>query len=139
MSTISRRRLLTGGATLLAALLVPPYWRSPVGVRRAALAERLAARFGDLDAVRAVGSQYVRTAPAEAQATLLENAIAAAAGVDAPTLAAATDRDLGRHLSEAVRSDLWSGRTVRLDGWIVARTEGRVIALAHLHDPRGPS
>jgi len=37
--------------------------------------------------------------------------------------------DLAAHLSRKVREDFGAGRVEMLDGWILSRTEGRLIAL----------
>ena len=77
-------------------------------------------------ALLSVGRQYVADHPDEAT----PEALRAALGIGGE---AATEPSelLARHRT-AVRDDLASGRTVDVAGWVLARTEARIAALAAL-------
>ena len=100
-------------------------------VTSAPLASRLGGLFEHPDSARVLGRAYLRAFPAEATVAKLERALAA--GVDG-RLSAASDDELRALFALRARLDFAQEDTVVLDGWIVARTEGRLAALAALGD-----
>lgn len=114
---LSRITLLTGAALL-------------AGTRRPALAqsraERALACLSDRAAARRVGRDYLAAHPHEADAARLSALIEAALGPDSGPVG--THRALRR----AVRADMLAGRSVLVDGWVLAATEARLCALACL-------
>lgn len=92
-------------------------------------AEQLLARPGLLDLlgdealVRRLGAHYRSAFPAEGEAKALRAAVLAgkSPGVSLP-----------EHLETRIRDDFRDGRTVVLEGWVLARTEARQCALCSL-------
>lgn len=60
----------------------------------------------------------------------LVTATAADAGLPVDALPSTQPADLRRRIRAAIRRDFRAGRTVTLDGWIVAQSEWRIYALA---------
>ncbi|UEM22355.1 hypothetical protein JL100_006305 [Skermanella mucosa] len=123
---MNRRELLataTATATAAAVLLCG----SPGPARAAALPEarRLLALLRSPAAARRIGRAYLETAADEADPAKLVTLIVGD-GADGGT----ADGDLLRHVAERQRADFAAGRTVKLDGWVLSRTEARLYALA---------
>ena len=78
----------------------------------------------DREAARRVGEAYLAARPTERDARLLVSAIAAVAP-NGP-----------RDLRDAVSRDFTAGRSLLLDGWLLADTEGRLAALVALDERR---
>jgi hypothetical protein len=86
--------------------------------------------FDHVESAAAVGREYLRLVPEERDAARLRQRILAdcreTMGVGRP----------GRRLRAAVmarqRIDFEAGRTVRIDGWVLSRTEARLCGLAAL-------
>jgi hypothetical protein len=119
--TITRRGILArlgmaGG--LLGGLLLPR-------VAGARPAGHLAA-LHDLDAARRIGRAYLADHPGEADAAVLTTWLDQALGKPASVPAARAA------LRRAVRDDMRGGRSVVVDGWVLALTEARLCALAGL-------
>jgi hypothetical protein len=93
------------------------------------LATRLGSLLYDRAAARRLGSLYVRQVPAEDDPhTLARLAIGAQQANDVDSI----DLDglsLRRRIDAQVRGDFVSGNTIRVDGWILSRTEARLCAL----------
>jgi len=124
---LSRRRFILSLAAALAPVgLVGFAWTNFPALRRAALESLLT----DMSGARAIGVRYLALAPEEADRA--ELAASLFSGFSEPpgspieftrlrgTLAARRDRDFA------------SGDTVVIGGWILARTEARLCALAAL-------
>ena len=86
----------------------------------------LLAMLGGERVVRRLGERYRQLVPAEDNAGVLVRAILTPSqGIVPPSVAAA--------LAEQVTQDFTHGRTVIVDGWILAVTEARHCALHSLH------
>ena len=121
--TAHRRHVLIGAAALATAL-VGRGWPSPERAATGALLRSVRARAS----ARVVGAIYLATHPDEADPALLRRAIVA-------DLAPAAQRDqaeLDRALARRVRADFLERRTVKVDGWVLSRTEARLCALCRL-------
>ncbi|QQP88281.1 hypothetical protein IGS68_19830 [Skermanella sp. TT6] len=117
---MNRRELL---ATAAAAGLL---YGSPGPAQAAAAAppeaQRLLALLRSPAAARRIGRAYLETARDEADPAKLAALIVGGGGM--------SDGDLLRHVAERQRADFAAGRTVKLDGWVLSRTEARLYALA---------
>ena len=115
---LSRRRFIA----LLA--LLPGLGLAHAAVPRATEAEcMLSALFTNRRSAAIVGQVYLQQHPEEANVeTLL-------AGIDAAHLPPAERAPL---TDRRIRADFAAGRVVTIDGWILARTEARLCALAAL-------
>ena len=118
---MNRRELL---ATAAAAGLM---CGSPGSARAAAPPEArcLLALLRSPAAARRIGRAYLETAGDEAEQAKLA-ALIVGDGVDGGTV----DGDLLRHVAERQRADFAAGRTVKVGGWVLSRTEARLYALA---------
>ena len=93
------------------------------------LAARLRTLIYDHAAARRLGRLYVSHVPAEDDLRILAR-LAVASPEAQPVDVIALDRTSLRHRLDArVRDDFASGTTVRLDGWVLSRTEARLCAL----------
>jgi hypothetical protein len=94
-------------------------------------AERLAGLLRHTASARVIGSAYLRSAPSEARARSLVEAIAA--GLDGGSAALrSADGELRGLLARRIARDFEEDATVCLNGWVVSRTEARLCALAAL-------
>ncbi len=83
----------------------------------------LQACLSDPDGARALGERYLAAFPDEAAALAPLAAEVRRVGADGPAV-------LRRAVGRRIRADFAAGETVVLDGWVMARTEGRIAALA---------
>jgi len=124
---MSRRRfLLSIIVGLVPSALAWTAWTTPSWLRRAAIEELV----GDLSGARAIGTRYLVIAPEERDAAFLARHLFAGVA-DGPHHAAgmsALRQAIGAHRQR----DFTTGDTVIIDGWILARTEARLCALAAL-------
>ena len=100
-------------------------------------AKLVLAMFSDPVSAAVVGQQYLNRFPDEANADrlvqLLERRGRAAPGsADGGSVTHLSESGFAGDLQAAVRLDFQEGRTIDLDGWILARTELRLCALAAL-------
>jgi len=124
-----RRRPILMAALGLAALAG---WRVASTVEPGVVAALRRAVGPDASA-RAVGRAYLAAHPAEADLGLLARRLAAEpATARALAVASADPAALGQALAQAIRTDFLARRMVKLDGWLLARTEARLCALACL-------
>ena len=113
MTPLTRRDLLTLGA--LALFPRPPY-------RYAAARDDLDAWLRDAidpEAVAAAAKAYRAKYPAESTETIRREVLAGLR----------KNSKLAEHLRRKVRDDFRSDRVDLLDGWVLSRTEGRLLAL----------
>jgi hypothetical protein len=117
-------------------------WRSvgswPFSQSRPSGSERLAGLLND-ESARAVGREYLRAVPAEASRGVLTARVAAQLPGGSRVLATASDGRLRELLRDATSADFGELRTVELRGWVLARTEARLCALAALRRGSPPA
>ena len=120
---LGRRAFLAGLVASLGLLAAGRVWaRARPGV--GAGAHPLAGLLRHRSSAAAIGERYLRDHPAER---------AAALRLSGPPAAGASDRsDWRRSLQHEVRRDFAEGRVVRVDGWILSRTEARLCAAVRL-------
>jgi hypothetical protein len=133
-SMVTRRALLAMAAVTAFLPGRPGLAADRLGRSQSVLsrADRLTAIFGRKRSARVVGRAYLRQAPEEADPEFL---IAAIHGADADLRHLVVDGDeldLATALRYRIRRDFADGRTVRVDGWVLSRTEARLCALAEL-------
>jgi hypothetical protein len=105
-------------------------WRS-VGSWPLSGSERLAALL-DGESARAVGREYLRAFPAETSSGVLTARVAERLPGGSRALATVSDGRLRELLLDATSADFGELETVELRGWVLARTEARLCALAAL-------
>jgi predicted RNA-binding protein with PUA-like domain len=88
--------------------------------------QRLRSFMHDPDSARAIGRWYRREVPDERDMDTLTALILSSLRLNSAQIA---PDELTSRLSARVCADFASGSTVRLDGWILSRTEARVCAL----------
>jgi hypothetical protein len=122
-----RRAILAALAAAVAAVSTRAGWASHGPAIEAFEPGRL---LSDLEGARAIGTRYLQQSPDEARPEILARCLfpGTAGAACGP---AALDR-LRQALDEQRRRDFTAGDTVLIDGWILARTEARLCALASL-------
>ncbi|MGH3031021.1 MAG: hypothetical protein ACRDNE_09710 [Gaiellaceae bacterium] len=130
-----RRRTFLLGAAGLGASLV---WRSvgfwPFLGTPSSGSERLARLLRHQESARLVGREYLRVVPAEASARVLTARVAERLPGGLRSLDTAGDERLHELVLRATLEDFQELRTVELHGWVLARTEARLCALAVLRE-----
>ena len=114
-----RDLLLALGALALSGALAPSGEPAPAEIGGRSLVGRLR----DPDAARRLGLAYLARHPGERDPGFLHAATLKDAGEGSRAL---------RRLRARCREDFARGDTVRLDGWVLARTECRLCALVAL-------
>ena len=126
------RRTFLLGATGLGVSFA---WRS-VGfwpfLPSASGSERLAGLLTDQEGARLLGREYLRAVPAEASTRVLTARVVERLPGGLRTLDTAEEDRLHELVLRATREDFQGLRTVELRGWVLARTEARLCALAAL-------
>jgi len=124
---IDRRAFLKGTALSLAA---PGLLTGLAGCGPAQeLAANLSAFHEDPSAAREIGRAYLLVAPDEQDRDRLVEALAGNALAEWEQLATRDPAALHRAVRSRHQDDFRHGRTVRLHGWILSRTEARLAAL----------
>jgi hypothetical protein len=135
-TSVSRRQFVA--ATIVAAALpllstVPWVARTSSGRfnQAAGVSAQLAAVLRSRTSAVVIGEAYLAAYPGERDAAHLGNLIAA--DVDTrPLLESLAPEQLGAVIGAIVQRDFALGRTVEIDGWLLARTEARLCALTAL-------
>jgi len=96
------------------------------------LVSKLAGFFSHKESAALVGREYLRCAPGEADARLLEDLICSFQDKRRAELADADTAKLRELLLLRQRQDFEEGRIVHVHGWILSETEARLCALADL-------
>jgi hypothetical protein len=127
---IRRKTFLLGAAGLGASLA----WFSPPPFSGASLSrsERLASLLQHVDGALGAGREYLRQVPAEASPGVLTARVAERLPGGLGTIDTAPDGRLRELLLSAAAEDFRDLRTMELHGWVLARTEARLCALAAL-------
>lgn len=136
--TMGRRTFLLAAAA--SGLSVA--WRSfgswPLSPAQRSESERLAALLRHEQSARVVGREYLSAFPAEESPGILTARVAEQLPGGARALAGASDGRLRELLLQATAEDFRDLRIVELRGWVLARTEARLCALAALHGGSSP-
>jgi hypothetical protein len=120
------RALIACGAPFLAELA-----HAQVSPNRGAQVAASYFGVGDADALRAIGTAYLKQVGVEAT----EPAILATAADTLQLIArSATEAAAVIALAQAVRRDFQEQRSVQVEGWIISRTEAHLCALYMLPD-----
>jgi hypothetical protein len=129
---IERRTFLKGTALWLAA---PGLLAGLAGCGPAQeLAGNLSAFHRDPSAAREIGRAYLLVAPEEQDRDRLLETLAGEALEEWEELAIRDPAALHRAVRARHHDDFRHGRTVRLNGWILSRTESRLAALVNQGD-----
>ncbi len=134
--SLGRRRFLVLAGFALAALgfgkLRAAAATPPATDAAQALARRIAALPGRRASARAVGRAYLERQPEEAHVErLVASLIGDATSHEARCLIDDPDA-LRRAVRARCRRDFADGELVAIGGWLLARSEARICALAHL-------
>lgn len=106
-------------------------WSALVEVEAALPATRLRQLLSSSESARAIGRAYIEVEPGERSEAVLVDRIAGALHGGRSALEAQRG-ELRRLVAEAIRDDFDGGRLVNVDGWLLARVEARLYALAAL-------
>jgi hypothetical protein len=129
---LDRRALLRSMGAACAFTLARPVAPASAGSPRSrALAHRLLEVFPDTESARAIGAEYLAAWPEERDlSALLENLLESPAGDE---VQADCDVDAWtRTLAARTKQDFEWLRVVKVDGWVLSRSEARLCALAVL-------
>jgi len=133
-----RRTFLLGAAASGLSLA----WRSlgswPFSPTQLSGSERLATLL-DAEGARVVGREYLQAFPAEASRGVLTARVVEQLPGRSRAVATASDDRLRELLLGATAADFEDLRTVELRGWVLARTEARLCALAALRGGSRPA
>jgi hypothetical protein len=114
-------------------------WRAgglwPFLRRDQAPSERLAALLRHEEGARAIGREYLRRVPAEASSSVLTARVAERLPGGLGAVDTVSQDRLRELLLRASADDFHELRTVEVQGWVLARTEARLCALAALRAP----
>ena len=139
MPRMMRRRTFLLGAAASGLSLA---WRSlgswPCSQTPHTRSGRVAA-LDDEESARVVGREYLRAFPAEASRDVLTARVVEQLAGGSRLLATASDDRLRELLLRAAAGDFDDLRTVELRGWVLARTEARLCALAALRGDSSPA
>jgi hypothetical protein len=123
--TLDRRRFLQLGALGIVAAVTDTAWATAdAGVGASGDRPLLVAMLGP-ERVRQLGSHYRASTPSENSAEALRAALSKDRTLRIPFIKS------GSHMDE-IRDDFVAGRTVIVDGWVLAVTEARQAALFSL-------
>jgi len=129
MNPLSRRDFIALAAVLFADVLGLRGYGGGIPTSKGA-GHRLAQIYAhDLQAARAIGGAYLRAVPEESDANVLARRIVRSGPVRLRRLDALSKKELTDALQSIIRQDFVSNNTVRLDGWVLSRTEARLCAL----------
>jgi hypothetical protein len=92
----------------------------------------LAGIFGRPASAARIGRAYLRDHPDQASLTRLVEALAAGWPGGAAQLERLSTAQLRRRLDRTIRADFAAGRTVRVEGWVLAESEARLFGLTTL-------
>jgi hypothetical protein len=131
---MNRRRFLRratwfGGSLGLWPAVVLGRSIDPPSARRA---RRLAAIFSRPASAARVGRAYLRDHPHEAALERLVQGLASGWPGGAAQIERLSAGQLRRGLHRKIRADFAAGRTVRVEGWVLAESEARLFGLATL-------
>jgi len=121
---MDRRQFLVFGGLSTLALAAPSAWGPRATARDRGVLARpaLMAMLGSPDRVRQLGRRYRVVVPAEDDRETLVAALRSEVGSGSPST-------LRSRLDARVRADFATGRTITVQGWVLARTEARQCAL----------
>jgi hypothetical protein len=126
-----RRAFLLGTIGAGVSLIARLPWSWPfLAPDRALTAERLVGLLTDGDKAVALGREYLRAVPEEADASVLTSVLVRSLSRQRGSLVRPSDGQLRESLRQASVDDFGVERTFELDGWILALTEARLCALA---------
>jgi len=131
---MDRRRFLRRAAWVGGSLSLWPvavFGRS-INTPSARQARRLAAIFTRPVSAARVGRAYLRSHPNEASLDRLIQEIAAGWPGGAAQIERLSTAQLRRRLHREVRADFAAGRTVTVQGWVLAESEARLFGLTAL-------
>lgn len=132
---VSRRTFLklTGALSalfLIPKIMVPDPLKNYAG--ETLLGGHLKKLFKNRESAAAVGEAYLAAFPKEASAGKLIGALETENGWQPLELASTGKRKFNQLVKRSVTDDFRAGKTVLLDGWMLARTEARLCALVSL-------
>jgi hypothetical protein len=137
--TMRRRTFLLGAAGLGLSLVSRSVGSWPFWQTSQSRSERLAELLKHEESARIVGREYLRVVPAEASRGVLTARVAERLPGGLRTVDTASDGRLHELLLHSTVQDFEDERTVELRGWVLARTEARLCALAALGGRAVPS
>ena len=124
-----RRAIWVGGFLSLCPAVV--FGRS-IDTPSGRQARRVAGIFTRSGSAARVGRAYLRAHPDEASLNRLLERLAAGWPGGAAQIERLSDAQLRRRLRRKIRADFAAGRTVRVQGWVLAESEARLFGVTTL-------
>lgn len=130
----TRRAFLKIVAGLGLYAFMRPVLSSPVTVESftSALASRMVSIFNNELSAKVVGAEYLRLSQSDADLEHMLDSICRTCGHDTQALMDKDDQQLRDVLVARQRQDFSEGQTVRVQGWVLSKTEARLCALTTL-------
>jgi hypothetical protein len=136
MSSYTTRRqflAVAAGAGVAALVVATRPWRALVeSAPPRPTAERLSGLLGNPDSARAIGREYLKLVPDEADTERLVDLIAARVPGGNAALTRASENELRQLIAAGMVGDFAGERTAELEGWVLSATEARLCALVAL-------
>jgi len=135
-ATLNRREFLKLAIAATVSFCIRPQLAGVAALQRGQqqlLPMRLVTLLTHAQSAKAIGSEYLRKYPLEADAQILIGEIASHPAANDIEPLIATERTLYALIDRMMRDDFQAERIVNLQGWILSRTEARLCALATLY------
>jgi hypothetical protein len=89
--------------------------------------------FNHAESMKFIGRKYIEQVPAEQkESTLMEAILSGGPGAQFQHSMLSSQKEIKRFIRSRVKQDFISGQTVNIQGWVLAKTEARLCALAFL-------
>jgi hypothetical protein len=136
-SVLARRTFLVGGGATLGSLIAANVFGQPGFATQSGdhhLLEQLSRELGQAAGIAELGSEYLRQFPAEGKRDHLIQTVLQSLSPSAERIELRSDETpkLTQLLLKKVAHDFEVSNTVVLSGWVLSRTEARVIAIASM-------
>ncbi len=132
--TTRRQFILAAAGAGVAALAVAtrPWQALVASAPPRPVADRLAGLLESRDSARAIGREYLKLMPREADSATLVSLIAGGVPGGTSALTRASENELRQMIAARMVGDFAGERTAELDGWVLSATEARLCALVAL-------
>ena len=134
-SHTTRRQFIVAaaGAGVAALAVATRPWQALVAYSPpGSAADRLAGLLESRDSARAIGREYLKLTPTEADSATLVSLIARGLPGGTGALTRAPENELRQMIAACVVGDFAGARTAEIDGWVLSATEARLCALVTL-------
>lgn len=132
MHALSRRCFIASAAAWIGGIVSTPGYAIRILSGRRPGDHLVAFYSRDFLAAQVIGRAYLRVAPGEADANLLAGILVRRDPALDVRRNPPDDRRIVGILRDRIAKDFETGHTVRIDGWVLSKTEARLCALCFL-------